>query len=151
MIITEVKTLKYKNCIHENPFFVRWLNPLGGWDSWLFGTRQVYNLDTNDIDTFEPVLNYLQTANGVQEVLRKEAFAMVTVGAEQLDLEDIQGLAYIVQSPKIYQISGQPTSNDFVQLLLGIKTGSYKIYDNGDGKHSIELTFIRPKLQTQSQ
>jgi len=135
----------------KNPFFVRWLNPLGGFDSWLFGTRQTYSLDVEDVDIFEPVINYLQVANGLQQVTRKEAFAFITVGAEGLTQEDVIGIGYILQSPLIYWIDGDPTANDFQTLIVGVKPGSYKVYDNGDGRHSIEITFILPKRQTQSQ
>lgn len=149
-VITEIKTVDYESCIPDNSFFVRWLNPIGGFDSWLFGTRQVHEYNVKDKDTFEPVINYLQLANGIQQTTGKEAIEFITVGYEGLTLDKVNGLKHIVTSPLIYWISGTPGSNDFQQLIIGVETGSYKLYDNGDWLHNMEITFIKPKLQTQS-
>lgn len=151
MIVTEVKTVQLEVCIPDNPFFVRWFNPLGGWDSWLFGTRQVHAFDVDDLDTFQPNINYLQIANGVQQVLGKEAFELVTVGYEGLIKSQVDGIKYLLTSPKVYYINGTPGSNDFIRLEILVKPGTFRIYDNGDGKHSMEITLIKPKLQIQTQ
>lgn len=151
MIVTEVKTIDFENCIPANPFFVRWLNPLGGWDSWLFGVRQVHAYDIDDTDTFEPVINYLQIANGIEETLKKDAFENITVGYDGLTKARVDGIKYLLTSPKIYYLEGNPQYSNFIKLVIRVKPGSYKIYDNGDGLHSMEITFIKPKLQTQGQ
>ncbi len=150
MIITEIKSVDYETCIPENPFFVRWLNPIGGFDSWLFGTRQVFDYDVKDKDIFEPVINYLQTANGIQQTTGKEAFEFITVGYEGLTQAKVDGIKYVLTSPLIYWIVGTPGSNEFQTMIIGVKSGSYQIYDNGDGLHNMEITFIKPKLQLQS-
>ncbi len=150
MIVTEIKTVKFQSCIPENPFFVRWLNPIGGFDSWLFGTRQVFEYDVTDKDIFEPVINYLQIANGIQQTTGKEAFEYITVGYEGLTQADVDGIKHVVKSPLVYWIVGEPATNDFQQMIIGVKSGSYRIYDNGDGLHNMEITFIKPKLQLQS-
>lgn len=151
MRITEIKTVDVEQCIPENPIYLTWLNPLGGWDYWLFGTRQQYTIQTKDLDTFQPVINYLQIANGIQESLGKEAYMKVKLGYEGLTRAKVEGIRHILTSPKVYVINGSPGSNNFQKLVVNIDKGSYKVYDTGDGKHGLELTVIAPKLLLQTQ
>lgn len=150
MIVTEIKTIDFEACIPENPFYIKWLNPLSEFDYWLFGTRQVLAYDIDDVDVFEPVVNYLQIANGLQQVTRKDAFEYITVGYEGLTQAKVDGIKHVLKSPLIYWIVGTPASNDYQEMIIGVKPGSYTCYDNGDGLHNMEITFIKPKLQTQS-
>ena len=92
MIVTEVKTVNYVSCTPENPMQLVWLNSLGGTDTWVFSRRQEYMLNVSNMDEFEPIINYLQLVNGVQRVLKKDAYVNIKLGYEQLSYQQVTGI-----------------------------------------------------------
>ena len=144
MIVTEVLRVDYIDCTPEQPFQLAWLNSLGGVDSWVFQRHQEYTLDAKDMDTFEPIINYLQISNGRQRILKKDAYMMVKLGYEQLTQQQVTGIKELLISPCVKWIDG---TNETVVV---VKEGSFALYDTGESKHDLEFEIIMPKLYTVS-
>ena len=144
MIVTEVLRVDYIDCTPEQPFQLAWLNSLGGDDSWVFQRHQEYTLDAKDMDTFEPIINYLQISNGRQRILKKDAYMMVKLGYEQLTQQQVTGIKELLISPCVKWIDG---TNETVVV---VKEGSFALYDTGESKHDLEFEIIMPKLYTVS-
>lgn len=143
MIVTEVKEIEYLDCTPEQPLQLMWLYE-GGMDTWVFSRHQEYSADVSDVDEFEPVVNYLQVTNSVQKVLSKELRTIVNLGYEQLDTQQVKGIANVLSSPLVLaNIAGY-----FVQVV--VKAGTYKVYDTGESKHKLEFDIILPKHYTVS-
>lgn len=144
MRVTEILTVDYESCTPEQPFQLAWVNSLSGVDTWVFQRRQEYTLDAKDMDTFEPIINYLQLANGRQRVTQKDAFMMVKLGYEQLNRQQVIGIKELLISPCVKWIDG---TNETVVM---VKEGSFDLYDTGESKFELEFEIIMPKLYTVS-
>lgn len=144
MRVTEKQRVNYEDCVPDQPFQLAWLNSLGGIDTWVFTKHQEYTIDAKDMDKFEPVINYLQTANARQRVLKKEGFMLVKLGYEQLTQQQVIGIKELLISPLVKWING---TNEVVVI---VDEGSFGIYDTGESKHDLEFDIIMPKLYTSS-
>ena len=150
MIVTEIKKINVVNCTPEQPVFLRWLNSLGGFDSWLFSKSQQVDVDVTQGDNFHQVVNYLEEENTNVNVIKKNGNLLMTLGADNLTLQQLQGIRSILGSPKVYWLQGQPQTNDFIRLTVLVKTGTFKLYDTEDTRHRIEFQIISPNLYLQS-
>ena len=144
MRVTEIKGIDYVDCTPENPMQLFWLNPLPGFDTWVFSRRQEFTLSTSDKDIFEPIINYLQLANGIQTPLGKEAFMSIKLGYEGLNRQQVIGISYLFTSQLVYVMQG------INQVVVSVREGSYKLYDTGESKHKIEFEIVLPRLYTVS-
>lgn len=144
MIVTEIKRVDYVDCTPETPMQLAWLNTLGGLDTWVFSRRQEYTLSVSEVDNFEPIINYLQTANGVQRTLKKDAYINVKLGYEGLTAQQVTGIKELLISPYVVLVNG---SN---QIVVVVKDGTFKFRDTGESKHSLEFEIVLPKLFTSS-
>lgn len=144
MRVTEIKDIDYVSCTPEQPMQLMWLNSLGGMDTWVFSRHQEYSADVSDVDQFEPVVNYLQVTNAVQKVLKKDSLTVVNLGYEQMDTQQVKGIAGVLSSPLVLaNIEGY-----FVQVA--VKAGTYKVFDTGESRHKLEFDIILPKRYTAS-
>lgn len=144
MRVTEKQRVDYVACTPENPMQLAWINSLGGVDTWVFQRHQEYTLDAKDMDTFEPIINYLQVANGRQRVLKKDAYMMVKLGYEQLTQQQVIGIKELLISQLVKLIDGTN------ETVIVVKEGSFNLYDTGESKHALEFEIILPKLYTSS-
>lgn len=144
MIVTEVKTVNYVSCTPENPMQLVWLNSLGGTDTWVFSRRQEYMLNVSNMDEFEPIINYLQLVNGVQRVLKKDAYVNIKLGYEQLSYQQVTGIKELLISPYVVVVDGA------TEIVVVVKDGTFKLRDTGESMFSLEFEIILPKLFTSS-
>jgi len=144
MRVTEKQRVNYESCTPEQPMQLAWINSLGGVDQWVFHRHQEYTLESSDMDNFEPVIRYLQTANSRQRVLKKEGYIVVKLGYEQLSQQEVIGIKELLISPLVKWING---TNEVVVM---VKEGSFQLYDTGESKHDLEFEIIMPKLYTSS-
>ena len=144
MIVTEIKRVDYVSCTPENPMQLVWLNSLGGTDSWVFSRRQEYTLNVSNMDEFEPIINYLQLVNGVQRVLKKDAYVNIKLGYEQLSSQQVTGIKELLISPYVVVVDGA------TEIVVVVKDGTFKLRDTGESMFSLEFEIILPKLFTSS-
>ena len=144
MIVTEILRCDYVSCTPENPFQLAWINSLGGIDTWVFSHHQEFGLEVSDMDEFEPVINYLQLANGIQRVLGKDAYGTVKLGYEGLTKQQVVGIKELLISPLVIWVAG--TS----ETVVVVKDGTFKLFDTGESKFKLEFEIVLPKLYTSS-
>lgn len=144
MRVTVKQRVDYVDCTPEQPMQLAWLNSLGGFDQWVFGRHQEYKMDVKDMDEFEPVINYLQIANGRQRILKKDAYMIVKLGYEQLTQQQVIGIKELLISPLVKWIDGTN------ETIVVVKDGSFELYDTGESKFDLEFDIIMPKLYTVS-
>tara|TARA_R110000868_G_scaffold21064_7_gene88030 strand:- start:57 stop:437 length:381 start_codon:yes stop_codon:yes gene_type:complete len=121
-----------------------WLNSLGGTDTWVFSRRQEYMLNVSNMDEFEPIINYLQLVNGVQRVLKKDAYVNIKLGYEQLSYQQVTGIKELLISPYVVVVDGA------TEIVVVVKDGTFKLRDTGESMFSLEFEIILPKLFTSS-
>lgn len=144
MIVTEVKRVDYVSCTPENPMCLVWVNSLGGTDGWVFSRHQEYKIEVSDKDTFEPIINYLQLANSVQQTLKKDAYMVVRLGYEGLSAQQVTGIKEVLISQHVRLVT------DVGSVVVVVKDGTFTLTDTGESKHKLEFEIVMPKLFTSS-
>lgn len=140
--ITELKTIEARDCQYGEEFFISWLNLLGGWDSWLFERKQVFEMESSDIVTFEKGYSDLSTMQGRSNMLKVKSRQVVTVGVEGELRSTCKALAEIMLSEKIYWYRDENNWKDRIEITP--MPGSVKYTDTKSQKQSIELSFVLP-------
>lgn len=128
----------------ENPFFIRWVNQMGGYDQYMFGYRQFFN---NAIESNQSVNSFIldqETASGTDETIMIEANEYVRVGAQGLTPDEFETLRKIPYSPKIEHYNSETQSWERITISKGDSDR-----DSRNILSEIELIFKLPQPQLQ--
>lgn len=91
-----------------NPFYIRWINQKGGWDTYMFEQHKKYTQEVDRGDQYVLANSRDPYASQTRGELAPEFKNMVRAGAEQLDENDFNLLKGIALSPLVqvynYQI-----------------------------------------------
>lgn len=91
-----------------NPFYIRWINRKGGWDTYMFEQHKKYTQEVNRGDQYVLANSRGPYASETRGELALEVKNIVQAGAEQLDENDFNLLKGIALSPLVqvynYQI-----------------------------------------------
>ena len=91
-----------------NPFYIRWINRKGGWDTYMFEQHKKYTQEVDRGDQYMLANSRGPYASGTRGELAPEFKSIVQAGAEQLDENDFNLLKGIALSPLVrvynYQI-----------------------------------------------
>lgn len=91
-----------------NPFYIRWINQKGGWDTYMFEQHKKYTQEVDRGDQYVLANSRDPYASQTRGELAPEFKNIVQVGAEQLDENDFNLLKGIALSPLVqvynYQI-----------------------------------------------
>lgn len=92
-----------------NPFYIRWINQKGGWDTYMFEQHKKYTQEVDRGDQYVLANSRDPYAAQTRGELAPEFKNMVQAGAEQLDENDFNLLKGIALSPLVqvynYQLS----------------------------------------------
>lgn len=92
-----------------NPFYIRWINQKGGWDTYMFEQHKKYTQEVDRGDQYVLANSRDPYASETRGELAPEFKNIVQVGAEQLDENDFNLLKGIALSPLVqvynYQIN----------------------------------------------
>ncbi|MCL1936996.1 MAG: hypothetical protein FWF52_01195 [Candidatus Azobacteroides sp.] len=89
------------SCIPGSPFYVRWINQLGGFDYWMFYLNQIYEQSVNTLTAASPVIDDIMNANYIEYEVNKETEKTITVGAGNLIELEYNELLKISTSPLV--------------------------------------------------
>lgn len=89
---------KAKPC---NPFYIRWINQKGGWDTYMFEQRKKYTQEVDRGDQYVLANSRGPYASQTRGELAPEFKNIVQAGAEQLDENDFNLLKGIALSPLV--------------------------------------------------
>lgn len=91
-----------------NPFYIRWINQKGGWDTYMFEQHKKYTQEVDRGDQYVLANSRAPYASQTRGELAPEFKNIVQAGAEQLDENDFNLLKGIALSPLVqvynYQI-----------------------------------------------
>lgn len=91
-----------------NPFYIRWINQKGGWDTYMFEQHKKYTQEVDRGDRYVLANSRAPYASQTRGELAPEFKNIVQAGAEQLDENDFNLLKGIALSPLVqvynYQI-----------------------------------------------
>lgn len=84
-----------------NPFYIRWINQKGGWDTYMFEQHKKYTQEVDRGDQYVLANSRDPYASQTRGELAPEFKNMVQAGAEQLDENDFNLLKGIALSPLV--------------------------------------------------
>lgn len=86
--------------VPAHPFYVRWVNNLGGWEYFMFACNQKNTKQLSANDTFEPFGQY-RTIYGERSAYHKAATSVVEVSTGAIDRQTLESVAELIFSPLI--------------------------------------------------
>lgn len=92
--------IKYAECIPEYPFYVRWINNIGGREHWMF-TKKSVKRKAETKSSFNPVVLDQSTATGFEEKLEATGEKKVVVGSGFVNKMDYEIICDMIYSTNI--------------------------------------------------
>lgn len=123
----------------ENPFFVRWINNVGEWDTWMFSCRSQFVRALTGNEVFEKY-----NAMGVQTSYRKEAKETISVTSGIQSRSVIQALSMMQYSPLIQLHMADDEIQKWVPIQ--IEKQEVALFSN-QPTGEIEISFTLPTPQ----
>lgn len=145
--ITEEITIDVRDVACKNPFPLMWLNVLGGWDFWLFENKQVFELEIDIDEEFASAYTDLSAIRGNRSYNRVESRRAVTIGANNVNQDEAQAIAKLMQSEKVCLMAMDDAGNWKCKVELTPVPGTITIqqYDSSLNYQAIELTLMYPE------
>jgi hypothetical protein len=131
-------------CVPKSPFYVRWINDMGGVDYWMFNKRQIIQSNIKNIDTYKPVWTNNETTTETDKILGIETEDMVKVGSENLNANDYEVIYKLPYSPKI-EYYDKALNKWFTMVIDKFDHEN----DTSAALKDIEFTFKLPEKQLQ--
>lgn len=133
-----------RECVPVQPFYVRWVNQLGGVDYWMFRKQQEFAPTVKSTAMYERFV-----ANPLDARSNRQGYAIttehtVTVGAEHIPAEFFDMLAWLPFSPFIEWYNEK--LGKWVALTVAKYDGAIQ---TKDALHGMEITFNLPAINTQ--
>lgn len=131
-------------CIPGSPFYVRWINQLGGFDYWMFYMNQIYEQSVKTLATINPVIDDILNANYIEREVDKDVSKTVSVGAGNLTDTEHNELLKISTSPlvEVWDVEVQKWYRVYVA------SGKFESSTRDMRKEiEIELTLPVPQIQ----
>lgn len=130
-------------CTPENPFYIRWINWLGGWDYRMFARRQYYEDETNDVANIQ--LAERDDECHLQETIGLTVRQHVEVGAENIPKEEFHALRLLARSPRVEWWN--ESVGQWCTIVLGKEAKTKWASDDACGV--VKFTFALPRIRVQ--
>lgn len=131
-------------CIPPSPFYVRWVNRLGGREHWMFSGKQSNKIEASDPTVYDPYFDTNAKAGQTPRQLSIEINHTAVVGAEGVDAAAFEPLRRITQSPLIEWYDKAQDK----WFVITVKSATVTT-DSGSPKQSMEIEFNLPSINTQ--
>lgn len=129
-------------CIADNPFYVRWVNTIGGYDYHMFNTRKQYAQERTDTVNIQRA--DISDESDTQLTASFKIERRIDTGIDNLTREEYDKLSGILKSPRIQWWDEE--YKQWVTVLCGDQSNTW---DTNSGLGSIEVTFIYPRTLLQ--
>lgn len=140
-----------EQCVPEHPFYLRWINRLGGWDYHMFECVQMFNRSTTDLIQFNPYLDTTEsqgyTPGGIlrdKVIIDMAPGETMEVGSDWQGKEEYDKLSLMIFSPNVQWWNERLQTWLGVILLRHSITRPTNIYR---GEIGLEITLPDPIVQ----
>ena len=130
-------------CIPQQPFYVRWVNTLGGRDYWMFSYRQY---ESNSIAERKEFIPYADTSevSSFTKTLSLKGKQTITAGAGNLNSNEHDALKDIIYSPRVEYY------NEELMSWIEVRIDDVELSnDSRSFVHGLSLNFLLPTRQMQ--
>ena len=133
-----------QDCIPAQPFYIRWINTLGGVEQYMFSERQIFKPQVKSSSLYEVDIDSVSDAMTNERAYEMTTDCKVIIGADNIEDSIFQELKKIAFSPEI----------EWYDMRLGkwvrVSIDKFDTAWNTDHTaHSIEITLTLPTLYTQ--
>lgn len=149
--ISETKTIEIDGVCVENPIQLCWINPLGGFDYWVFHTAQDISDNISNERTFEQYIADIGTATGRKKTLSKEVRTEIQLGAEHLTVQQMEGLRHLFASPNVMMFDSYNDDGSPKWVTVGVNTGTFIVQKTDENKMNVTFKIILPERYLQTQ
>ena len=136
-----------KCCLTDTPFYIRWINHIGGYEFYMFQLRVRSEQRIKEVFTVQtPIRQRTVSGNTVtSETVNLSATNVVTVGQDNLSREDFEWLSGIALSPNIciYDVDAKKWTT------IAITEENTQFWDTNNALGTVEYTFTMPRVLTQ--
>jgi hypothetical protein len=146
--VSEIKYIKIQR-VCKNPFHIRWLNSLGGYDYWCFEDAQMFDIENKGGAIIQQYQEDLASSGGSDWFNSRTINKIASVDATQLTTNEFYQLSKIGATVELYRqtdIDGTDLPDKWHKLKLIDVTPQFNNYEP---KHSISLKFAMPEINTQ--
>lgn len=137
---SELKTIKVNTNCYNNSIYLKWLNYLGGMDSWLFTADKDYGIEIEGVETAEKniFIGWDASYDGqkIKYDIKRTARETILVRSQNLTLDQINAIKYIKTSPLVMW-DGKNVSVD---------SSGFTVYTETDKLYSISFTITMTDL-----
>ena len=102
---TDTLTIRIDHNCHKNAVYLRWLNPVAGWDSWMFSGDLDESLEETEAEHFRPA------GGRVDSVLKKLADEGMTLRTS-CSKDQARAISYLFTSPMVQMIASDGTATE---------------------------------------
>jgi hypothetical protein len=146
--ITKAQTIRIDNAADEHSVYLRWIGLTGSWNYYRFTYNQEISLDVqNAVIVKNHILDWANQ-DTMEDVISKSAGVKMKVMAEDLSVDDINGLQSIKYSPKVQMLISQ---NPVKWQTVILNTATFAEYETRNGQAPFSITFNLPALNIQTQ
>lgn len=133
-VVVEDSIKKENKPIPDRPFYIRWINDLGGYDYWMFSCKQKHSIALASVSTYE-----VYEDEGVQHQYDKQASYTIETSSGLVDAQTLKALSRLPFSPDIRWYDEK--SGEWVKVTMPATTFDY-MSDQPTGEYI--ATFILP-------
>ena len=142
--ITEIKKIYINTDCIRNPFYIRFINQLGGYDYFMFEKSQKYEAKGETGQLIEKTVSDLRIATGNLKKINTDLTNKVTVGKANLDNSTLEALQNHLLPALVIQWYNE-TTTQWVDIYIESQT---IIYDTDKNAGNIEISFMLNKRYT---
>lgn len=134
----------HSRCLPSRPFYVRWVNSLGGVDYYMFGRRQEFSATVKGVSLAERYTPNTLTAKSNVYGYGMTTTNEVTVGAQGVPHNEYTALRAMPFSPSIEWYNEE--QGKWLYVTIAKYDGAF---DSAGNTHDFEVTFSLPAINTQ--
>lgn len=131
-------------CIPDCPFYVRYINMLGGVDYVMFGFANTHEISISENKTYKKYIQDYSIASGNEFPYKKTSKHVVTVGKENISNADFDDLSYLPFSPYIQWYDEKVKSWKTINI-----SKAENVKNSRSELQNIEFQFLLPELNLQ--
>ena len=134
----------FGHCRPASPFYVRWINQLGGLDYFMFGKTQTRKEQVKGVSVYAPYVADPEIARTNSRPYAMTTENTITVGVEGLNDTDFASVKALAFARKVEHLDEE--KGKWIALTVSESEGSFK---TDKATHSVEITFALPTINTQ--
>lgn len=150
--ISETKNVIINRTCQQNAIYLKWLNPIGGFDYFMFNWNNVESDTTSNELGFQKYIPDLSQALGRYDVLSVDNQSQIELGAENLSRSQREGLRYLLRSPKVQMYIG---TDEYVSqynwVNVTVVRDTFQIDEAQETKGGIDFIILPPQDYNQQQ